>query len=101
MYILLAISILCFFALVLACAIYAGEPEALVFLAIAGALLVLAVLGARLLKRREASSVLRPALDLVLAGIVGAALGAPLRTPRRRAFPGCWSSVPAPACSAR
>jgi len=70
-----------FFAVVVACAIYAGEPEALVFLAIATALLIVAVLGARLLRFGESGPVLRPVVDLVVATIAGAALGAPLLLP--------------------
>ena len=70
-----------FFAVVVACAIYAGEPEALVFLAIAVALLVVMVLGGRILGRPESGPVVRPLLDLVVAGVAGAALGAPLLLP--------------------
>jgi hypothetical protein len=70
-----------FFAVVVACAVYAGEPEALVFLGIAAALLVAMVLGGRILGRPESGPVLRPLLDLVVAGVAGAALGAPLLLP--------------------
>jgi hypothetical protein len=70
-----------FFAVVVACAIYAGEPEALVFLVIVAALLVLMVLGARILGRGDPGPVRRPLIDLVVAGVAGAALGAPLLLP--------------------
>jgi hypothetical protein len=69
------------FALVVACAIYAGEPEALVFLAIATALLAAAVLGKRILRPRQSGPLLRPLVDLVVAGAAGTALGAPLLLP--------------------
>ncbi|MGH9120611.1 MAG: hypothetical protein ACRDYC_01480, partial [Acidimicrobiales bacterium] len=69
------------FAVVVACAIYGGEPEALVFLVISAALLVLAVLGARVLQGAPLQRVLRPVADLVLGGVAGAALGAPLLLP--------------------
>ncbi len=75
-----ALSIV-FFAVVVACAIYAGEPEALVFLGLAAGLLIVAMLGARLLGHGESGPVLRPGLDLVVAGVAGAALGAPLLLP--------------------
>ena len=70
-----------FFAVVVACAVYAGEPEALVFLAVAAALLILAVLGGRLLRVGESEPVLRPVVDLVVAAVAGVALGAPLLLP--------------------
>jgi Bacterial membrane protein YfhO len=70
-----------FFAVVVACAIYGGEPEAVVFLGIATALLIVAVLGARLLRLGQSGPVLRPLVDLVVGGVAGAALGAPLLLP--------------------
>jgi hypothetical protein len=70
-----------FFAVVVACAIYAGEPEALVFLALAAALLIVAMLGGRVLRLGGSGPVLRPCVDLVVAGVAGAALGAPLLLP--------------------
>ncbi len=70
-----------FFAVVVACAIYAGEPEALVFLAIAAALLLVMVLGSRVFGLGESGPVLRPLIDFAVAGVAGAALGAPLLLP--------------------
>ncbi len=69
------------FAVVVACAIYAGEPEALVFLVVCAALLVVAVLGKRILRSGPRDGVVRPLVDLVLGGVAGAALGAPLLLP--------------------
>ncbi len=96
-----------FFAVVVACAIYAGEPEALVFLAIAAALLMVAMLGGRILHRGESGPVLRPLVDLVVAGVAGAALGAPLLLPGTqvggialRNFRGGQVSIGGPAKSA-
>ena len=96
-----------FFAVVVACAIYVGEPEALVFLAIAAALLMVAMLGGRILHRGESGPVLRPLVDLVVAGVAGAA---PRRSPppagdsgRRypvRSFRGGQVSIGGPAKSA-
>jgi hypothetical protein len=69
------------FAVVLGCAIYAGDPETLIqlLLALAVFLVVLLVLQVRSTKDRR--SILRPTCDLVLAGVAGAALGAPLALP--------------------
>jgi hypothetical protein len=96
-----------FFAVVVACAIYAGEPEALVFLAIAAGLLMVAMLGGRILHRGESGPVLRPVVDLVVAGVAGAALGAPLLLPGTqiggialRNFRGGQVSIGGPAKSA-
>jgi len=69
-----------FFAIVLACVIYAGEPEGLVFVAIAMAVFVVVVLGLRI-RRTASGPILRPLVDLVVAGAAGAALGAPLLLP--------------------
>jgi len=70
-----------FFAVVVACAIYAGEPEALVFLAIAVLVLAAVVLGSRALRYGGSGPILRPLIDLVVAGVAGVALGAPLVLP--------------------
>ncbi len=70
-----------FLAIIVACAIYAGEPEALVFLLIAVLLLALVVLVSRTLQRGASGPVLRPLVDLAIAGVAGGALGAPLVLP--------------------
>ena len=72
------------FAVVLACTIYAGHPETLIVMVVATLLLVILVLISRALPARFAlprGPVLRPVLDLFVAGIAGAALGAPLLLP--------------------
>ena len=68
------------FAVVLAFAVYAGQPEAVVLLGGAFAVFVAVVL---LLARRldKSASLLRPVVDLVLASVAGAALAAPLALP--------------------
>ncbi len=70
-----------FFAVIVACAIYAGEPEALVFLAIAVVVVVVVVVGSRLRRYGGRGRILRPVIDLAVAGAAGAALGAPLVLP--------------------
>ena len=97
-----------FFAVVVACAIYGGEPEALVFLGIATVLLMVAVLGARLLRLGESGPVLRPLVDLVVGAVAGAALGAPLLLPGTqvggvslRNFRGGQVSLGGPSTAAR
>ena len=72
------------FAVVLACTIYAGHPETLIVMVVATLLLVILVLISRALPARFAlprGPVLRPVIDLLVAGIAGAALGAPLLLP--------------------
>ena len=68
------------FALVLAAAIYAGEPES--FLQLIVALIIFsAVLLAREAHRGGLRSVSKPVLDLAVGAVCGAALGAPLALP--------------------
>ncbi len=68
------------FALVLAAAIYAGEPEMLLQLLIA-LIVFLAILLAHEVHRGGLRSVSRPVVDLGLGAVCGAALGAPLALP--------------------
>jgi hypothetical protein len=68
------------FAVVLACAVYAGMPEAVVFLAFAFVLFAVVLLAIARFRDRSAP-LLRPIGDLALAGVAGAALSAPLALP--------------------
>lgn len=68
-------------ALVVACAIYAGQPEVLVLLGSAVIIFLVGYIGLRALDRFGGGPVLRPVLDLAFAGAVGLALGAPLVLP--------------------
>jgi len=70
-----------FFALIVAMAIYAGQPDALVLLATALVVFVAALLGMRAWGLGGPGPILRPVVDLVVAGVAGAALGAPLLLP--------------------
>jgi hypothetical protein len=73
-----------FFAVVTACAIYAGHPETLVVTMIATLLLVALILISRAMPSRfglPGGAILRPAVDMIIAGVAGAALGAPLLLP--------------------
>jgi hypothetical protein len=70
-----------FFAVVLACVIYAGEPEGVIFLALAVALYLVVVLGLRIGQRGTSGPIVRPLIDLAVAAVAGAALGAPLLLP--------------------
>ena len=70
-----------FFAVVVACAIYAGQPDTLVVLGTALTTFAVALLGLRTRWARGSGPILRPSVDLVVAAVVGAALGAPLLLP--------------------
>ncbi len=69
------------FALALAMSIYAGHPETTLLLGAALALYWLVVLVQRAPRLGGSGPILRPALDLVIGGIAGAALSAPLLLP--------------------
>jgi hypothetical protein len=72
------------FAVVLACAIYSGHPETLVTLLSATLLLMVVMLVSRALPARlglPRGSIKRPALDAIVALLVGSALSAPLLLP--------------------
>jgi len=69
------------FSVVLAFAIYAGQPESLVQLVLALLLFVAVVLGMQARRARQLRRVGRPLRDLAVAGVLGAALGAPLALP--------------------
>ncbi len=75
------------FAVVLALAIYAGQPEVLVVLAFALAVFLIIYL-AQLGWQNGARSILRPVLSLATAAVVGGALAAPLALPGLQVFAG-------------
>jgi hypothetical protein len=68
-------------AVVLACVFYAGSPEVVVLLGSAFILFVVVILVARVPRFGGSGPIGRPALDLVLAGAAGLALGAPVVFP--------------------
>jgi hypothetical protein len=70
-----------FFALAVAGAIYAGQPDALVLLAPGLLVFVVVLLIARARSEGMSRSSLRPISDIVVASIAGGALGAPLILP--------------------
>jgi len=70
-----------FFAVVLAFAVYSGQPDAMVLLAVGLAVFVVVLLALRAPWLGGSGPILRPALDLELATVAGAALGAPLMLP--------------------
>ena len=67
-------------AVVVACAMYAGNPETVILLAFVAAVFLVLLLGIRL-RRRAVSAVVRPVLDLAVAVVAGLALSAPLLLP--------------------
>jgi hypothetical protein len=72
------------FAVVLACTVYSGHPETLITVLSAALLLVALLLVSRTLPARLSlprGPLRRPALDLVVAMLVGAGLSAPLLLP--------------------
>jgi hypothetical protein len=69
------------FALILALAVYAGQPDALTILLAGFAVFVVVLLGLRLFGVGPPGPVLRPLIDLALAGVAGLALAAPLLLP--------------------
>ncbi len=70
-----------FFAVVLACAIYAGQPDTLVLLGSTVIVFVAALLVARTPGLGGSGPIRRPLVDTVVAGVAGAALGSPLLLP--------------------
>jgi hypothetical protein len=76
-----------FFSLVMALAVYAGQPEVLIVLAFA-LLVFLAVLLVRRAGERGPRSVLLPLVDLGIAVVAGGALAAPLALPGLQLFAG-------------
>ncbi|HEY5025222.1 MAG TPA: YfhO family protein [Acidimicrobiales bacterium] len=70
-----------FFAVVLACAVYAGQPDTLVLLGSAFLVFVAALLVPRAAVFGGAGPIRRPLIDTGLAVVAGAALSAPLLLP--------------------
>jgi hypothetical protein len=70
-----------FLALIVACAIYAGQPDTLVLLGTAFLVFMVALLGSRTAPLRGSGPIRRPVLDTVLGVAAGAALGSPLLLP--------------------
>lgn len=69
------------FAVVLALAGYAGQPEELFLLGLAVGIFVVAIFLARLFQKESVRSFLRPIADLAVAGVAGLALFAPVALP--------------------
>ncbi len=70
-----------FFALVLAALIYAGQPEIVILLGLALVVFVVVFVALRTLRLGGSGPIRRPILDLGVATVAGAALGAPLLWP--------------------
>ncbi len=69
------------FALVVAAAVYAGQPDSLILLASMTALFIVAMLAQRTPLFGGSGPLFRPIVDFVIAGIAGIALAAPLLLP--------------------
>ena len=69
------------FAVIVACAIYAGQPDTLAVLVLLFAVFIGVLLLMRALSSGDSRTVVRPLGDLGLAWVAGAALGAPLLLP--------------------
>jgi hypothetical protein len=70
-----------FFAVALACAVYAGQPDALTLLLLAVLIFAASSLILRWPLLGGSGPILRPFVDLVVAGLAGSALAAPLILP--------------------
>ncbi len=70
-----------FFAVALACAVYAGQPDALTLLLLAVLVFSVSLLVLRWPVLGGSGPVLMPFIDLVIAGLAGSALAAPLILP--------------------
>jgi hypothetical protein len=71
-----------FFALVLACAVYAGDPDELLLVVVVGpAVFTVLTLVQRMPALRGSGPLLRPAVDYAAATVAGLALAAPLILP--------------------
>ena len=65
----------------LACAVLAGQPDALVLLVMASAVFVLVMLGVRWARDGSPTGLVRPVIDLALCAVLGVLLSAPLLLP--------------------
>jgi len=70
-----------FLAVVVALALYAGQPEIVIMIVLALAVFVVALLAQQAVKLGSAKRILRPAFDLLVAMVAGGALAAPLALP--------------------
>jgi hypothetical protein len=66
---------------VAACVVYGGQPDTMALLALAFVVFVAAYLVLRAVGQGDSGPIVRPLLDMVVAGICGAALAAPLLLP--------------------
>ncbi len=82
-----------FFAVVVALAIYAGQPDALALLAVSLGVFVVALLALRTPDLGGSGPIRRPALDLAVATVAGVALGAPLLLPGAQLLGGSLRGV--------
>ncbi len=83
-----------FLAVVLAAMIYVGQAEILTIIALALLVFLIALMLLRLSVFGGEGPIRRPTLDLVLAGIAGSALGAPLILPGLQVISGSQRAVP-------
>jgi hypothetical protein len=82
-----------FFAIVTALVIYAGHPETVVLLGAALVVFLVVFLVGRRRRLGSAGLVVRPALDVVVAAVVGVALAAPLVLPGVQVIVGSINNV--------
>jgi hypothetical protein len=69
------------FALVMALAVYSGEPEIFAILALSAVVFVLTMLIVKMRRNPNSEHPARPLIDLSIAAVAGAALSAPLALP--------------------
>lgn len=69
------------FAAVVALSVYAGQPDTLALVALGLGIFVVALLAQRTAALKGSGEILRPVVDLVVGGVAGAALSAPLLLP--------------------
>jgi len=77
-----------FLAVVAAAAVYAGQPDTLVILAVAVLVFLGVLLGSRAPRFGGSGPVRRPVIDIALAVVAGAALSGPLLLPGLQILPG-------------
>jgi len=68
-------------SVILACAVYAGQPDALIILLMAAVIFTVAILAVPAVQRRSARASIRPIVDLGFAWLAGICLAAPLLLP--------------------
>ncbi len=75
-------------AVVVACSVYAGQPDTLVLLGTALLVFLAALFISRASRFADAGPIRRPVIDTVVATVAGAALSAPLLLPGLQILPG-------------